>query len=64
MADSSVEEISGDLEKNLLKVQEKFRLDLSDEEAEQFFLKLVSESVSALFPQMVEKIHKWALYWL
>eukprot|EP01083_Nonionella_stella_P079565 218409_1 len=44
-------------------VQHNFRLDLSDEEAEQFFLMLISESVNAMFPKVFEKIHKWALYW-
>ncbi len=32
MGDANIPDLSGDLEKNLLKVQEKFRLDLSDEE--------------------------------
>jgi phosphatidylinositol kinase/protein kinase (PI-3 family) len=33
-------------------VQEKFRLDLSDEEAIQYFQTLINDSVSALFPQV------------
>lgn len=44
-------------------LQEKFRLDLDDEEAIHFFQDLINESVSALFPQMVETIHRWAQYW-
>jgi phosphatidylinositol 3-kinase len=63
MGDSDIPDLCLDLDKNLLKVQEKFRLDLNDEQAERFLLSLVDESVSALFPQIVEKIHKWALYW-
>eukprot|EP00455_Lapot_gusevi_P000993 TRINITY_DN10404_c0_g1_i3.p1 TRINITY_DN10404_c0_g1~~TRINITY_DN10404_c0_g1_i3.p1 ORF type:complete len:237 (-),score=58.49 TRINITY_DN10404_c0_g1_i3:44-754(-) len=62
MLDSDIASLK-DGEKTLIKVQDKFRLDLSDEEAEQFFLALISESVSALFPQVMEKIHQWALYW-
>lgn len=46
-----------------LQLQEKFRLDLDDEEAVQFFQSLINDSVSALFPQMVETIHRWAQYW-
>ncbi|XP_006654109.2 phosphatidylinositol 3-kinase, root isoform [Oryza brachyantha] len=46
-----------------LKLQEKFRLDLDDEDAIHFFQDLINESVSALFPQMVETIHRWAQYW-
>lgn len=44
-------------------LQEKFRLDLDDEEAIHFFQDLINDSVSALFPQMVETIHRWAQYW-
>jgi phosphatidylinositol kinase/protein kinase (PI-3 family) len=46
-----------------LQLQEKFRLDLDDEEAVQFFQSLINDSVSALFPQVVETIHRWAQYW-
>jgi phosphatidylinositol 3-kinase len=63
MADANIPDLSTDVEKNLLKTQEKFRLDLNDEQAEEFILSLVTESVNALFPQFVERIHKWALYW-
>jgi len=63
MGDANIPDLSGDVDKNLLKVQEKFRLDLGDEEAEAFILSIIDESVSALFPQIAERIHKWALYW-
>lgn len=46
-----------------VQLQEKFRLDLDDEECIHFFQDLINESVSALFPQMVETIHRWAQYW-
>ena len=39
------------------------RLDLTNEEAARFFQELINDSVSALFPQMVETIHRWAQYW-
>lgn len=44
-------------------LEEKFRLDLDDEACIHFFQDLINESVSALFPQMVETIHRWAQYW-
>lgn len=50
-------------DKAVHKVQEKFRLDLEEEEAIQYFQALINESVSALFPQVIEKIHSWAQYW-
>ena len=44
-------------------MQEKFRLDLSDEEAVRFFQEVLDESVRALFAQMMEMAHRWAQYW-
>ncbi|KAI7992648.1 Phosphatidylinositol 3-kinase VPS34 [Camellia lanceoleosa] len=43
---------------SLAQLQEKFRLDLDDEECIHFFQDLINESVKALFPQ----IHRWAQY--
>ena len=65
MADSGIQDLgTGEHCTHVIqKVQEKFRMDLNDEQAEVFFLHLIDDSVSALFPQLVEKIHKFALYW-
>ncbi|KAK4261324.1 hypothetical protein QN277_004337 [Acacia crassicarpa] len=63
MAGSNIPDIAFDPEKGILKLQEKFRLDLDDEASIHFFQDLINESVSALFPQMVETIHRWAQYW-
>ncbi|KAH0467537.1 hypothetical protein IEQ34_002570 [Dendrobium chrysotoxum] len=63
MAGSSIPDIASDPEKGILKLQEKFRLDLDDEASIHFFQDLINDSVSALFPQMVETIHRWAQYW-
>nr|AMK48030.1 putative phosphatidylinositol 3- nodule isoform isoform x1 [Lupinus angustifolius] len=63
MAGSNIPDIASDPEKGILKLQEKFRLDLDDEASIHFFQDLINESVSALFPQMVETIHRWAQYW-
>nr|CAB3461580.1 unnamed protein product [Digitaria exilis] len=49
--------------KGIGQLQQKFRLDLDDEDAIHFFQDLINECVSALFPQMVETIHRWAQYW-
>jgi len=43
---------------SLLQLQDKFRLDIDDEAADQVFLKLVDESVAALFPAFFEVLHK------
>eukprot|EP00048_Salpingoeca_helianthica_P007877 m.115717 g.115717 ORF g.115717 m.115717 type:complete len:643 (+) comp14452_c18_seq2:335-2263(+) len=63
MIDSNVQDIALDPDKTAGKVSEKLRLDLSDELAVQSFGNLIDESVSALFAQLVEKVHKWAQYW-
>ena len=47
----------------ILKVQKRLMPELSDEVAEQQMLSLINESTSALFPVMMEKLHKWAIYW-
>ena len=43
-----------------LQLQKKFRMDLEDEEAATFLQTIINESVSAVLPQMVESIHRWA----
>eukprot|EP00040_Diaphanoeca_grandis_P008590 m.45750 g.45750 ORF g.45750 m.45750 type:complete len:858 (+) comp20050_c0_seq1:187-2760(+) len=63
MVDSSVHDIALDPDKTVMKVQDKFRLDLSDEMAVKYFEELIDESVSAMFAQFVEKLHTWAQYW-
>ena len=50
-------------EQDVIKVTDKFRLDLSNEEAAKYFQELINDSVSALFPQITETIHRWAQYW-
>ncbi len=43
--------------------QEKFRLDISDEQAVEFMQQLINESATAVMPQIVEITHRWAQYW-
>jgi hypothetical protein len=42
-------------------VQDKLRLDLSDEDAERFFLKLLNDSVTAMFAGAVDWLHNIAM---
>lgn len=63
MIDASIPSISEDKEKSILKVQEKLQLELTDQEASNSLLQLLNDSVSALFPVMVEYVHKWYQYW-
>ncbi|KAI9359230.1 kinase-like domain-containing protein [Zopfochytrium polystomum] len=57
MVSANVPDIALEPDKAVQKVQEKFRLDLTDEESIQFFQALINESVGALLPQVVERIH-------
>ena len=52
--------VQTDADTTIMKVQEKFRLDISREDAERTFLALVDSSVSALFPVLVEAAHRVA----
>ena len=66
MVDANIENIvssNGDPLKNIMKVQEKFKLELSDEEAIVYMQSILNESEKALFPQITETFHRWAQYW-
>ena len=63
MIDANICDISVEPDKAVFKIQEKFRLDLSEEEAILYFEGLINESVDALFPVVMDKIHSWAQYW-
>ncbi|KAJ3257580.1 Phosphatidylinositol (PI) 3-kinase [Boothiomyces macroporosus] len=58
MVDANIPDISIEPDKTVSKVQERFRLDLSDEEGIQYFNGLINESIGAYFPQVMEQLHK------
>lgn len=66
MTDAKIRDINGvigsDPKKNLMKLEEKFRLDLDDGSANQFMQDKISESKNALFPKIMEEMHRWAQY--
>eukprot|EP00802_Teleaulax_amphioxeia_P005890 Tamp_05894.p1 GENE.Tamp_05894~~Tamp_05894.p1 ORF type:complete len:820 (+),score=205.08 Tamp_05894:86-2545(+) len=41
---------------------ERFRLDLSREEAVQYMQGIIQESLGAIFPQVVDVVHRWRLF--
>lgn len=63
MVDANVPDIALEPDKTVKKVQDKFRLDLTDEEAVHYMQNLIDESVSSVMPALVEQIHKIAQYW-
>ncbi|KAK3274676.1 Phosphatidylinositol (PI) 3-kinase [Cymbomonas tetramitiformis] len=63
MSAANIPHIPPDPEKTMLKLEAAFALDLDDEAAVQHFQALINESSNALFPQLVETVHRWAQYW-
>ena len=63
MVNANIPDIAIEPDKAVMKVQERFRLDLNDEEAIQFFQSLIIESIGAFFPQVMEQLHKVAQLW-
>lgn len=63
MGDAGINDVSkrSDLSKVLIKTEEKFRLDLTDEEAEHYFNGLINESLNSLAPKVMEIAHKFAV---
>ena len=50
-------------DKTVRKVQDKFRLELTDEEAVQYMQNLIDVSATAVMAAIVERIHKLAQFW-
>ncbi|KAF7997467.1 hypothetical protein HCN44_006038 [Aphidius gifuensis] len=63
MVDASVPDIALEPDKAVKKVQDKLRLDLSDEEAVHYVQNQLDLSVTAVMAALVEQLHKFAQYW-
>lgn len=63
MVDANVPDIALEPDKTVKKVQDKFRLDLTDEEAVHYIQNLIEISVTDVMAVLVEQIHKIAQYW-
>lgn len=50
-------------ERGITFIRDKLSLEKDEEEAMISFGALIEESVNAMFPQVMETIHKWAQYW-
>jgi phosphatidylinositol 3-kinase len=66
MIDANIENIVGthgsDPMKNLMKLQEKFQLELNEEEAIKFMQSVIDESKNAILAQFFEAGHRWGQY--
>lgn len=57
MVDANIPDIKLEPDKAVLKVQERFHLEMSEEEAIRGFEALIGDSVNAIFPILFDKIH-------
>lgn len=62
MVDASIPDIALEPDKAVRKVQDKLRLDLSEEEAVQYIQNLIETSVTAVMAAIVEQLHKITQY--
>ena len=62
MIDANIPDIALEPDKTVKKVQDKFRLDLNDEEAVHYIQSLIDISVTAVMAALVEQIHKVAQF--
>lgn len=63
MTESSIPDIQVDRERAVLKVKEKFCLEMTEEGAMVHFQNLINSSVSAFFPMVIDRLHTMAQYW-
>lgn len=63
MKSSDIPDIRIDPDGAVLKVKERFNLDMSEEEATEHFQTLINDSVNALLPIVIDHLHNLAQYW-
>lgn len=65
MSDAGIEDLSnnpaGDADGVLAKVEERFRLDLNDEQADHFFSALINDSLAAIAPRVMDVFHSFSV---
>lgn len=65
MSDAEIEDLSnnpaGDAEAVINKFEERFRLDLTDEQAEVFFTGLINDCLAAIAPRVMDVFHSFAV---
>ncbi|KAI9852190.1 MAG: Phosphatidylinositol (PI) 3-kinase [Vezdaea acicularis] len=57
MVDANIPDIMLEPDKAVLKVKERFHLEMSEEEAMRHFESLIADSVSAIFPVVIDRLH-------
>jgi phosphatidylinositol 3-kinase len=57
MSEANIPDIRIEPDKAVLKVQQRFHLEMSEEEAIRGFEALISESAAAVMPQVIDALH-------
>lgn len=57
MVDANIPDIKLEPDKAVLKVKERFHLEMSEEEAIRHFERLIEDSANAIFPVVIDKLH-------
>ncbi|KAJ4263781.1 Phosphatidylinositol (PI) 3-kinase [Fusarium torreyae] len=60
MVDANIPDIRLEPDKAVLKVRERFHLELSEEEALRYFDRIIEDSLTAYAPVVIDKLHEWA----
>ncbi|BFZ56631.1 Phosphatidylinositol (PI) 3-kinase [Savitreella phatthalungensis] len=63
MTDASIPDIRAEPKRAVAKIVERFCLDMDESQSMRFFEDLLVESVSALFPVFIDRVHHIAQYW-
>lgn len=60
MVDANIPDIRIEPDKAVLKVRERFHLELTEEEAIVYFGRVIDDNLAALAPVVIDKLHEWA----
>ncbi|KAF4978345.1 hypothetical protein FZEAL_5243 [Fusarium zealandicum] len=60
MVDANIPDIRLEPDKAVLKVRERFHLELSEEEALRYFGRVIEDTLTAFAPVVIDKLHEWA----
>ncbi|KAK2786758.1 Phosphatidylinositol (PI) 3-kinase [Emmonsiellopsis sp. PD_33] len=63
MVDANIPDIRVEPDKAVLKVKERFHLEMSEEEAIRHFEQLISDSVNAIFGVVIDRLHDFVQGW-
>lgn len=63
MVDANIPDIRLEPDKAVLKVKERFNLEMSEEEAIRHFRQLIEDSMTSMLPVLMDRVHAVAQMW-